>query len=71
MLNLIVAIQVAVTSLIGRVQDDERGQTTAEYVLMLLGAAAVAMLVVAWATKTGKITSLLDQVMDSITSKVS
>lgn len=71
MLTLIVAVQVAYSNLLDRIENDERGQTTAEYVLLLLGASAVALLVVAWATKTGKVTSLLDQVMNSIKSKVS
>ena len=51
----------------------EEGQTTAEYALVLLGAAVVALLLVAWATAgggAGKIGALLDRVLDSITSKV-
>ncbi len=49
---------------------DDRGQATAEYVLLLLGAAAVALLVLAWATKTSKISSLLNRVIDSLISRV-
>jgi hypothetical protein len=52
---------------------DDRGQATAEYALVLLGAAAVAVLLIAWATSgsgAGKIGGLLDKVLDSITSKV-
>jgi hypothetical protein len=49
----------------------ERGQATAEYVLVLLGAAAVATLLLAWATSTGRIGDLLDAVVDSIAEKVS
>ena len=48
----------------------ERGQATTEYALVLLGAAAVALLLVAWATRTGAFGSLLDAVMDSIKKKV-
>lgn len=48
----------------------DRGQATAEYVLLLLGAAAVALLVLAWATKTTKIGSLLNKVIDSLIAKV-
>ncbi|MGQ0743452.1 MAG: DUF4244 domain-containing protein [Acidimicrobiales bacterium] len=47
----------------------QRGQATAEYALVLLGAAAVALLVVAWATKTDLIGDLLDSVMKSITDQ--
>lgn len=48
----------------------ERGQATAEYALVLLGAGAVAMLVVAWATKTNRIGSLLDTVFKSLTGLI-
>ena len=44
----------------------ERGQATAEYALVLLGAAAVAMLLVAWATQTDAIGGLLDGVLDHL-----
>ena len=49
---------------------DERGQASAEYALVLLGAAAVALLVTAWATKTGKVGKLLDAVLDAVLDKV-
>lgn len=42
------------------------GQTTAEYALVLVGVAAIALLVVAWATDTNKIGRLFDGVLDSI-----
>ena len=45
---------------------DERGQTSAEYALVLLGAAMVAMLVVAWARSTGKVGDLLDGILEDI-----
>ena len=48
----------------------DAGQAVTEYVLLLLGVAAVALAVVAWATKTGKIGELLDKAFDSIASKV-
>lgn len=48
----------------------ERGQATTEYALVLLGAAAVALLLVAWATKTGALGGLLDAVLASIRRKV-
>jgi len=48
----------------------QRGQATTEYALVLLGAAAVALLLVAWATKTGAFASLLDAVLESIKKKV-
>jgi Flp pilus assembly pilin Flp len=49
---------------------DERGQTSAEYALVLLGAAAIALLIVAWATNTDLIGKLFDLVIDAISGKV-
>jgi hypothetical protein len=52
----------------------DRGQATAEYALVLLGAALVALLLIAWATAgggAGKIGQLLDTVLDTIIGKVS
>jgi hypothetical protein len=48
----------------------ERGQATAEYALVLLGAATVALLLVAWAAKSGKVAALLDAVIDKVISQV-
>jgi hypothetical protein len=44
----------------------EGGQASAEYALVLLGAAAVALLVVGWATKTDKVGKLLDSVLEKL-----
>jgi hypothetical protein len=46
--------------------DDERGQTTAEYALVIIGVAAVASLLLAWATKSHAISRLFDTVIDKI-----
>lgn len=48
----------------------QAGQATAEYALVLLGVAAIALLVTAWAAKSGKIAGLFDAVMDQLISKV-
>jgi hypothetical protein len=51
----------------------DRGQATTEYALVLLGAAMVALLLVAWATSgggAGKVGRLLDRVIDTVLSKV-
>lgn len=47
----------------------EAGQATAEYALVLLGAAAIALLLVAWATGSGKIGELFDVVIGQLISK--
>ena len=59
----------AVTLLDTRARRDERGQASAEYALVLLGAAAIALLIVAWATKTDLVEKLLDTVVKNITGK--
>jgi len=51
---------------------DDRGQATTEYALVLLGAAVLALLVVAWATTgggAGKVGRLFDAVLDNIISR--
>ena len=72
MLALYVHLSIYLTAAAAgrRARADERGQASAEYALVLLGAAAVALLVVAWATKSDLIGKLLDAVMKSITDKV-
>ena len=68
MLQLCVAIEVAVlqfTTSALRARGD-RGQTTAEYALVMLAAAAVAGLVLAWATKSHAVARLFDAVIDKV-----
>lgn len=48
----------------------EAGQATAEYALVVLGAAAIAALVIAWAAGTGRITTLLNAVVDAVIGRV-
>lgn len=62
MLPILVRIHLAV---IGRFRS-ESGQTSAEYALVLLGAAGVALLVALWAKDTDKIGALLDAVFDKV-----
>lgn len=49
---------------------DEQGQATAEYALVLLGAAALAGLFIVWATKTDLLGRLLDSIFGKLLSKV-
>ncbi len=44
----------------------EEGQATVEYALVVLAAAAIALLVIAWAARTGKIGLLFDLVFDRV-----
>lgn len=74
MLPFLVSLQVLglrAASHLRRHRADDRGQSTAEYALVLLGAAGVALLLVAWATKTDKIGNLLDSVLDRVLDRAS
>ncbi len=44
----------------------EAGQTTAEYALVILGAAGLATLLIAWATKSDAVGRLFDSVVEKI-----
>ncbi len=47
-------------------ESGQRGQATAEYALVLLGAAAIALMLTAWASKSGAIGRLFDTVVDQL-----
>jgi len=49
---------------------DEHGQTTAEYALVIVGAAAVASLVLAWAGKTHTISRLFDATVGAVVDRL-
>ncbi|MBX3285091.1 MAG: DUF4244 domain-containing protein [Acidimicrobiales bacterium] len=66
---LVGAIRSAIRSGSARIRD-ERGQATAEYALVLLGAAAIALLLAAWAAKSGKVGQLFDAVVDQLIGEV-
>lgn len=67
-LSMWVAIESTVCT--SRRDRGDRGQATAEYALVVLGAAAVAMLLIAWATSTGKVSTLLNKVVDSVAGRI-
>lgn len=46
----------------------QRGQATTEYALVLLGVAAIALLLGAWAVHSGKIAALFDEVIGQLIS---
>ena len=74
MLRTLVSLQVLALGASDRLRRrlaDDRGQSTAEYALVLLGAAGVALLLIAWATKTDKVTRLLNGVIDRVLDQVS
>ena len=74
MLTIAVHLHVLALAAVARLRAadhrDERGQTTAEYALVLLGAAAVALLLAVWAKQGGKVGKLLDTIFDSLVKMV-
>jgi Flp pilus assembly pilin Flp len=52
----------------GRPLGRQEGQTTAEYALVLLAAAAVAFVLIAWAQSSGKLPAFFDSIIDNVTS---
>jgi hypothetical protein len=61
---------VVIHSWFTRCARSDRGQTTAEYALVLVGVAAIALLVLAWATQSGAIGRLFDFILGHIMGQV-
>jgi Flp pilus assembly pilin Flp len=49
-----------------RTLKEETGQTTAEYALVILAAAAIAVVLIAWAHSSGKLPAFFDNIIDSV-----
>ena len=64
------AMRPSLVAIRSRHRPDQRGQASAEYALVLLGAAAVALLVTSWAARTNRVGRLLDAVMDQLLARV-
>lgn len=62
--RLVAAVRRVVHPL--RSSANDLGQTTAEYALVILGAAALATLLITWATKSHAITKLFDTVIGKV-----
>lgn len=58
-------VEVAAGSLSRR----EEGQASAEYALVILAAAAVALVLLAWAKSSGKLPAFFDKVIDNLTGQ--
>jgi Flp pilus assembly pilin Flp len=53
-----------------RGRHDDRGQTTAEYALVIMAAGAIAIGVIAWANGTGSFTGLFESVIEDLTGSL-
>jgi hypothetical protein len=67
---LLLALHRALDHAAQRRHGGDRGQTTAEYALVLLGVAAIALAVVSWATRTNLVSRLLDVVFSALFRKI-
>jgi Flp pilus assembly pilin Flp len=63
---LLLSLWVRVSTPFQRVKEDE-GQTTAEYALVILAAAAVAVVLITWAHSSGKLPAFFDHIIDQVT----
>jgi Flp pilus assembly pilin Flp len=49
----------------------EEGQTTAEYALVILAAAAIAVVLIAWARSSGKLPDFFNNIIDQVAGSAS
>lgn len=59
---MLLSIYLRVRALLVR----DQGQTTAEYALVILAAAAVAVVLIAWARSSGRLPAFFDSVIDQV-----
>ncbi len=73
LLPLLTSLRLARDRLLARLRRShpvEAGQATAEYALVLLGAAVIAIALITWATGSGRIGDLFDAVFDELQSRM-
>ena len=66
-LRICTRAHLAAVDLTDRLHDDDRGQATAEYGLVILAAGGIALGVIAWAGKTGTFTGMFESVVKKLT----
>jgi Flp pilus assembly pilin Flp len=59
---MLLALYVRIRTPIAR----ETGQTTAEYALVILAAAAIAVVLIVWARSSGKLPAFFDNIIDQV-----
>jgi hypothetical protein len=60
-----VRLEARLVELRDRLRSDD-GQSTAEYALVILAAAAIALVLLAWARSSGKLPAFFDSIIDRI-----
>ena len=53
-----------------KIVNQQRGQATAEYALVVVAAAVIAGVLIFWATNSGALSALFDAVIDRVSSFV-
>ena len=64
--RVLARLWAAVRPVLGGPVPDDRGQTTAEYGLVILVAGTIALGVLGWASRTGAFTDLFESVIDQL-----
>jgi Flp pilus assembly pilin Flp len=64
-IHLFVRVQLWIGWIRARLRS-ESGQSTAEYALVILAAAAIALVLLAWARSSGKLPAFFDSIIDRI-----
>jgi Flp pilus assembly pilin Flp len=52
-------------------RSSQAGQTTAEYALVILAAAAIAVVLIVWARSSGKLPAFFDSIIDQVAGSAS
>jgi Flp pilus assembly pilin Flp len=66
MLSAFVSATLRLAELAASRRSEERAQTTAEYALVILAAAAIAVVLIAWARSSGKLPAFFDNIIDQV-----
>ena len=64
-------LQAVVTADVRSLFRREEGQTTAEYALVILAAAAIAVVLIVWARSSGKLPAFFDDIIDQVAGSAS
>jgi Flp pilus assembly pilin Flp len=59
-------LRVVVAPDVGSALRRDEGQTTAEYALVILAAAAIAVVLIAWARSSGKLPDFFNNIIDQV-----
>jgi len=66
MLRLYVGIDTWLRTRLGPLIHREEAQASAEYALVILAAAAVALVLIGWAKSSGKLPAFFDKIIDDL-----